>query len=98
MRTAPILLGVSVSLCLSACGRESAPPASDTTRPVNATPAAPSGPPAAAKGPKLFVSNEIDGTVSVIDTATLQVMQSIAVGKRPRGIRGSPDGKTVYVA
>ena len=26
------------------------------------------------------------------------MLQSIAVGKRPRGIRGSPDGKTVYVA
>ena len=44
------------------------------------------------------MSNEIDGTVSVIDTATHQVLQSIAVGKRPRGIRSSPDGKTVYVA
>ena len=44
------------------------------------------------------MSNEIDGTVSVIDTATHQVLQSISVGKRPRGIRSSPDGKTVYVA
>jgi YVTN family beta-propeller protein len=97
MRSLPIFLSVSVSLWLTACGREAAPPA-ETAQPTNATTPAPVGPPPAAKGPKLFVSNEIDGTVSVIDTATLQVLQSIAVGKRPRGIRGSPDGKTVYVA
>jgi YVTN family beta-propeller protein len=51
-----------------------------------------------ATGPRLFVSNEIGGTVSVIDIATRQVVHTIAVGKRPRGIRASRDGKTVYVA
>lgn len=51
-----------------------------------------------ANGPRLYVSNEIGGTVSVIDVATRQVVYTIPVGKRPRGIRTSPDGRTVYVA
>lgn len=52
----------------------------------------------AASGPRLFVSNEIEGTVSVIDIASRTVVYTIPVGKRPRGIRVSPDGETVYVA
>lgn len=52
----------------------------------------------AATGPRLFVSNEIGGTVSVVDVGTARVVYTIPVGKRPRGIRVSPDGRTVYVA
>ena len=47
---------------------------------------------------RLFVSNEASGDVSVIDVLARQVVQTIAVGKRPRGIRVSPDGRTVFVA
>jgi YVTN family beta-propeller protein len=46
----------------------------------------------------LFVSNERSGTVTVIDSSTNQPVTTIKVGKRPRGIRLSPDGKTLYVA
>lgn len=56
------------------------------------------GPMPAATGPRLFVSNELAGTVSVIDIAGAKVIYTIPVGKRPRGIRVSPDGQTVYVA
>lgn len=49
-------------------------------------------------GPRAFVSNERDGTVTVIDTKTDRVVSTINVGARPRGIRTSPDGKLVYVA
>jgi PQQ-dependent catabolism-associated beta-propeller protein len=49
-------------------------------------------------GPRAYVSNERDGTVTVIDTATDRVVATINVGARPRGIRTSPDGKLVYVA
>src|SRR5262245_20887199 len=52
----------------------------------------------AASGPRLFVSNEIGGTVSVIDIGTRKVVYTIDVGKRPRGIHSSADGRTVYVA
>lgn len=49
-------------------------------------------------GPRAYVSNERDGTVTVIDTQTDRVLTTIDVGARPRGIRTSPDGKVVYVA
>jgi YVTN family beta-propeller protein len=68
-----------------------------STEPASSDPAAPASMPAPT-GPRLFVSNEIDGTVSVVDIATRRVVHTISVGKRPRGIRTSPDGRTVYVA
>ncbi len=51
-----------------------------------------------AAGPAALRLQRDDGTVSVIDIATRAVVQHIPVGKRPRGIRASPDGRTVYVA
>ena len=47
---------------------------------------------------RVFVSNEDDGTVSVIDTRRHEVTATIAVGKRPRGLRVSPDRHYLYVA
>jgi YVTN family beta-propeller protein len=44
------------------------------------------------------VSNEKSGDITLIDAANQQVLATIPVGKRPRGIVASPDGKTVYVA
>ncbi len=52
---------------------------------------------AAATG-RIFVSNEKGDSVSVIDTQTNQVIKTIAVGKRPRGVGLAPDGSAVYVA
>jgi len=46
----------------------------------------------------IYVSNERSDNVTVINGATREVVATIAVGKRPRGIHLSPDGKTVYVA
>ena len=46
----------------------------------------------------IFVSNEKSGDVTVINGSTFKVQATIPVGKRPRGIHASPDGKTVYVA
>ncbi len=49
-------------------------------------------------GPHLYVTNVIDGTVSVINTATNTVEgQPIHVGKEPRGIVISPNGAAAYV-
>lgn len=47
---------------------------------------------------RVFVSNERDGTVSVIDSATNAVIKTIEVGKRPRGVGVAPDGSEIYVA
>ena len=47
---------------------------------------------------RVYVSNETAGTVAVIDPATGNVLAAIPVGKRPRGLRVSRDGKQLYVA
>src|ERR1051325_9592309 len=49
-------------------------------------------------GPKLFVTNEVGGDMTVIDVGTARAVATIPLGKRPRGVRVSPDGATVYVA
>ncbi len=54
--------------------------------------------PAQAAGYQIYVSNEQSGDVTVIDGTSLKAVATIPVGKRPRGIHASPDGKTVYVA
>ena len=48
-------------------------------------------------GQKLYVTNVLDNTVSVIDTATYEIAKTIKVGSSPRGIAVSPDGATAYV-
>jgi YVTN family beta-propeller protein len=45
-----------------------------------------------------YVTNEDSGDLSVISAATHQVIATIPVGKRPRGVKVSPDGRTIYVA
>jgi YVTN family beta-propeller protein len=52
----------------------------------------------AAGNYEVFVSNEKSGDVTVIDGGTLEAVATFPVGKRPRGIHSSPDGRTVYVA
>jgi YVTN family beta-propeller protein len=49
-------------------------------------------------GYRIYITNEISGDLSVIDSTTLDVVSTIPLGKRPRGIHPSPDGKTIYVA
>jgi YVTN family beta-propeller protein len=57
--------------------------------------APPQGPPAT---PVFYASDESGGNIDVIDPATAQVVATIPVGKRPRGIKLSRDGKLLYVA
>jgi YVTN family beta-propeller protein len=52
----------------------------------------------AAHAGRAYVSNEDGHTVTVIDTGKNEVVSTIPVGKRPRGIHLSHDGKTLYVA
>ncbi len=47
---------------------------------------------------RIYVTNETSGDLSIIDSATLNVVATVPLGKRPRGIHASPDGKTIYVA
>src|ERR1700679_1044440 len=49
-------------------------------------------------GYRIYITNEISGDLSVIDSASFDVIATVPLGKRPRGIHPSPDGKTLYVA
>jgi YVTN family beta-propeller protein len=53
---------------------------------------------AAQQGQLVWVSLEENGEVVSIDVAAAKVVDRIPVGKRPRGIKVSPDGKMLYVA
>jgi YVTN family beta-propeller protein len=46
---------------------------------------------------EIWVTNEKDDTISVIDTETLEVTRTIATGERPRGITFSNDYSRVYI-
>jgi len=51
-----------------------------------------------AAGPRVYVTNESSGDISVIDAATQSVVATIKVGKRPRGVVVTRDGRALYVA
>ena len=53
---------------------------------------------AAAGSFQIYVSNERSNNVTVIDGTSFAALATFPVGKRPRGIHASPDGKLVYVA
>jgi YVTN family beta-propeller protein len=62
------------------------------------TPAASPPPPPPAPSVRVYVTNEASGDISVIDPSTQTVIATVKVGKRPRGVKISPDGKLLYVA
>jgi PQQ-dependent catabolism-associated beta-propeller protein len=47
---------------------------------------------------RVFVTNEKSNNVTVISAADHQVLATIPVGQRPRGVTASRDGRYVYVA
>jgi len=92
-----LLLGGSVVagvVALAACSGGEKTPAAGT----ESTAAAPAS--AAASGPSslVYVSDERGNKVTVINGATDSVVKTIDAGQRPRGVRLTPDGKTLVVA
>jgi YVTN family beta-propeller protein len=49
-------------------------------------------------GYRVYVTNEVSGDLTIIDSETMSVVAKVPLGKRPRGIHASADGKTIYVA
>src|SRR5882762_7490011 len=47
---------------------------------------------------RIFVTNEKSDDVTVVNAATRSVVGTIKVGKRPRGVTVSHDGRLVYVS
>jgi YVTN family beta-propeller protein len=85
---------VALAIGLSACERPSTP--AQPAQP--AAPGAPATAPPATRGPRVYVSDETGGLVALLDPERREVVRKINVGKRPRGIRVSPDGTKLYVA
>src|SRR6185369_1873741 len=54
--------------------------------------------PALAFGPKAYIGNYKDNSVSVIDTATNRVVATVAVVAGPHGMGITPDGRRVFVS
>ena len=54
--------------------------------------------PAETSEPRIYVTNEVSGDLSIIDSGNYNVLATVPLGKRPRGIHPSPDHKTIYVA
>ena len=89
-----IILIVCTTLTLEACGGGQPP---DDTR--AAPPAKPATDAPTLQGPYgVYVTNEVSGDLSVIDPATHTAIATLPLGKRPRGIRVSPDRTQLYVA
>jgi len=57
-----------------------------------------SGADIAIAGPKAYVGNFADSTVSVIDTTAGKVVATIPVAEGPHGMVMTPDDRTVFVA
>jgi len=53
---------------------------------------------APAPSHRVFVTNEMSGDMTVIDGDTHQVITTVQLGKRPRGIQLSADGSSLFVA
>lgn len=54
--------------------------------------------PRTTRAAHVYVSNEDEDTVTVIDANKGTVVDSIVVGKRPRGVKVDPRGRQLYVA
>ena len=49
-------------------------------------------------GGRVYITSEGSGTMTVIDPARQEVVATVNLGKRPRGMVASPDGTLIYVA
>jgi YVTN family beta-propeller protein len=89
---------LAAALVVPACNRSA--PESDKGPPpaAPAAPAAPKPPAAPSSGIRLYVSDETGGNVVVVDPDEGLVVERIAVGKRPRGLKLSRDGSQLLVA
>lgn len=91
MKKSVYLLAVCcLALQAAACSQET-----KSTQPIqtSATPL-----PEWRSGYRIYVTNETSGDLSVIDGATNEVLATVPLGKRPRGIHASPDQRTIYIA
>lgn len=87
LHTSRLIVTSCACALLAACGRDG--------------PAAPETPSSAAPrvtAHEVYVTNEMSGDLSILDGATLRPLATVPLGKRPRGLRPSPDGRQLFVA
>ena len=102
-RARTLLLALPLTL-LAGCGGSA--PSDPVTQPAAASPDAAataafepgSVPPLQPGSYRVLVTNERSGTLSVIDGEAREVLATLPLGRRPRGLKISPDGKLLYVA
>jgi YVTN family beta-propeller protein len=82
-----LLFAAGLAVLSTGCNQSKAP-----EQPARVTP------PAETSEPRIYVTNEVGGNLSVIDSGNYNVLATVPLGKRPRGIHDSPDHKTIYVA
>ena len=74
-------------LALAALGCKSSAPAPSAEKPAPEP-----------TGPRVYATNEVSGDLTIIDIGTAQTIANVHLGKRPRGIHASADGKQLYIA
>jgi YVTN family beta-propeller protein len=84
----PLLTACIVAFCIGWTGCSSPAPVEQSAKKA----------PEESSAFRLYVTNEVSGDMTVIDSATYNVIATVPLGKRPRGIHASPDRKTIYVA
>jgi len=47
---------------------------------------------------RVYISNEASGDLTIIDPVKMEALQTVAIGKRARGIHPSADGKLIFIA
>jgi YVTN family beta-propeller protein len=85
-KTGHVLFAASLTLISAGCHSSKAPDREAETVTAEST------------APRIYVTNEVSGDLTVIDSGTYKVIATVPLGKRPRGIHASPDHKTLYVA
>ena len=88
-----VVLSATIVMLWSCSRPSETPPA-----PAASAPAASLDPSTLPKGPRVYVTNQRSGNLTVIDARTNVAIATIHLGKRPRGIKLAPDGTTLYVA
>lgn len=91
------LRSLAILVLVAACGR------GETARPDADSAAAPTAARGTSTGTNehallAYVTNEGSEELSIINTGTDSVVATIPVGTRPRGVKVTSDGKTIFVA
>src|SRR5438067_13148536 len=91
-----VVMLASLILLAGCAGPNQAPQADKTL--VGSGPATPAAAPAAPAPYYIYVTNEQGGDLTIVNGGTNAPAGTIVLGKRPRGIKLSPDRTQLFVA